>query len=125
MSQGKDRRKEVGRLGEQWACRYLSKKGYTIIETNWRSRLGELDVIATCEELLVIVEVRTTRGVRFGYGFQSVDERKRYQVRRLAEQYMVAKGLSHHPVRLDVISILLSRHHPPHLVEIHHLEGAL
>ena len=57
MSQGKDRRKEVGRLGEQWACRYLSKKGYTIIETNWRSRLGELDVIATCEELLVIVEV--------------------------------------------------------------------
>lgn len=123
--QEKDRRFEIGRLGEKIACRYLEKKGYRIIETNWRTRRGELDVIAIQERTLVIVEVRSTRGVRFGYGFQSVDHRKRMQVRRLAEQYIAVKGFDHYPLRLDVISVLLSRDPSPKLIELRHLEGVL
>ncbi len=125
MFQEKDRRLEIGRLGEKIACRHLENEGYRIIETNWRTRRGELDVIAVREGTLVIVEVRSTRGVRFGYGFESIDHRKRMQVRRLAEQYMAVKGLDHYPLRLDVISILLSSDHSPKLIELRHLEGVL
>lgn len=119
---GKDRRKETGRIGEQWACRYLEKKGWTLLERNWRTRIGELDIIARNQEQIIVVEVRTTRHNRFGLGFQSVNSRKQHQVRRLAAQYIQLKGLQDVPLRLDVISVLLSPSDRP--IRLDHLEGA-
>src|SRR5690606_17943522 len=92
MREGGDPRRETGRIGEEWARRFLESKGWKILDTNWRTRWGELDIIALAEGQVIVVEVRTTRGTRFGYGHESVDIRKRRQVRRLALRYLQGKG---------------------------------
>jgi len=122
MREGGDPRRETGRIGEEWARRFLESKGWKILDTNWRTRWGELDIIALAEGQVIVVEVRTTRGTRFGYGHESVDIRKRRQVRRLALRYLQEKGLHHLPVRLDVISVLLGGDNRPK--NLRHLEGA-
>ncbi|MDR6227296.1 YraN family protein [Desmospora profundinema] len=118
-----DRRKVTGRIGEVYAVRRLTRLGWRILETNWRTRLGELDIIARDGDgTLVVVEVRTTRSRRFGYGFQSVDFRKQRQVRKLALHYIQTRGWEGEPVRIDVISVLLSPQNQP--IQMDHLRGA-
>lgn len=118
-----DRRRETGRIGEAHAVRRLRRQGWQIIETNWRTRLGELDIIARDGDgILVVVEVRTTRSRRFGYGFQSVDFRKQNQVRKLALQYAQLRGWGDEPMRIDVISVLLSPRDEPERID--HVRGA-
>lgn len=117
-----DRRKEVGQAGENAACKYLTGKGWTILDRNWTTRFGELDLIARDGEQLVIVEVRSTSGEQFGLGFQSVDFRKQQKVRRLALAYIQQKRLANLPLRFDVVSVLLDRDQVP--VRIDHIEGA-
>ncbi|MFD1426574.1 putative endonuclease [Kroppenstedtia sanguinis] len=118
----KDRRRETGQIGEALAASYLENQGYTILETNWRNRIGELDLIAEQEGELVIVEVRTTRGRQFGYGFQSIDRKKQQQVRKLALAYLQARQPQMPSFRIDVISVLLSPADDP--LRIDHLEAA-
>lgn len=118
----KDRRKKTGQIGEFLAARYLERKGYTILETNWRHRLGELDLILRREGELVIVEVRTTRSKRFGYGFQSIGRRKQEQVRKLALAYLQSRQPRVASFRIDVVSVLLSPSDEP--LRFDHLEGA-
>ena len=117
-----DPRRSTGRIGEEWARRLLESKGWEILDTNWRTRWGELDIVALRDGQLIVVEVRTTRGTRFGYGYESVNSRKRHQVRRLALRYLQENGLYHLPVRFDVISVLLGPDDRPK--SIRHLEGA-
>jgi putative endonuclease len=104
-----DTRRTVGQCGEQAAADYLREQGLTIVMRNWTSKLGELDIIAEDpqQQELVIVEVRTTRGQRFGLGLQSVDWRKQQRVRRLATQYMQQHSLGQRAMRFDVVSVLL------------------
>ncbi|AUS09256.1 YraN family protein [Laceyella sacchari] len=118
----RDRRQTVGRIGEEAAARLLMKKGYRILDRNWRSKLGEIDIVASQGELLVIVEVRTTTGNHFGAGMESVDYRKQQKVRRLATQYAQMHHRLGCPQRIDVMSVLLSRDLTP--VRIDHIEGA-
>ena len=92
---------------------FSNPRGGKILDTNWRVRWGELDIVALRDDQLIVVEVRTTRGTRFGYGYESVDFRKRQQVRRLALRYLQEKGLFHLPVRFDVISVLLGGDNRP------------
>jgi putative endonuclease len=118
----RDRRRETGRIGEALAARYLENKGYNILETNWRNRYGELDLIAERAGELVIVEVRTTRGRQYGYGFQSIGRRKQQQVRKLALAYLQSRQPQMASFRIDVISVLLSPSGV--LLRFDHLEGA-
>lgn len=118
----KDPRKMVGRRGEEVASLYLVEKGFVIVERNWHTRQGELDLVAQKENQLIFVEVRTTSSNRFGYGFQSVDHRKQQKVRRLALQYLQQRRLFHMSIRFDVISVLLNEQLIP--VRIDHIEGA-
>lgn len=118
----RDPRKTIGRLGEEAAARYLQDRGFVIVERNWQTRLGELDLIAQKGNGLVFVEVRTTSGKRFGYGFQSIDIRKQQKVRRLALQYLQQKRLFGASIRFDVVSVLLNERRDP--IRIDHIEGA-
>lgn len=105
-----DQRKQTGEIGERIAKAYLEEKGWTILEMNWRSRIGELDIIASIpgEPFLVIVEVRTRRTRHFGTATESVNYRKQQKVRRLGLQYAQQRRLLHKPLRFDVIAIFLS-----------------
>lgn len=104
-----DTRKQTGDRGEAIAQAYLKQKGWTIIDTNWRSRIGELDIVAVIpgEPYLVIVEVRTKRQHSFGTAAESVNYRKQQKVRRLGLQYAQQTRRLHKPLRFDVVAVHL------------------
>lgn len=120
------KRMDIGKRGEQLAMQYLQQKGLQILESNWRCRSGEIDVIALDQEELVFVEVRTrTSGrQRFGSAEESVDYRKQTQVRRVASVYLSLKNQQDHAVRFDVITIKLIPQHSDFEYEINHIPYA-
>ena len=101
----KDPRKAIGRAGEDLAAQYLKQQGYTILERNYRLRIGEVDIIARDEEYLVFIEVKTRRSTRFGSPFEAVDARKQQQIVKIAAAYLQGKEL---PVRFDVVAVHLN-----------------
>ena len=84
-----DRRADTGRRGELAAeTRYVAR-GYRVVARNWRCRLGELDLVLARGSALVICEVKTRRGSRYGGGYEAVDVRKRQKLRALAEVFLL------------------------------------
>ena len=74
--------------------RLYEARGYHVLERNWRCALGEVDVIATRDDVLVICEVKSRTGVAFGGGYEAVTWSKRRRLRRLAEAFLAAGGCS-------------------------------
>lgn len=101
------RTRSLGEYGEDYAVEVLRSWGWRIVERNWRSRFGEIDVIATDEwGGLVIVEVKTRRyRGRGGFGEESVTPVKVRRLRRLACQWLEESGRGYPGVRIDVIAI--------------------
>ncbi|MGI6360856.1 MAG: YraN family protein [Bacillota bacterium] len=87
-----DSRLKTGRDGEEMAVLALEKRGYQIIERNFRRREGEIDIIAVKNNCLYFVEVRTRRGGGFGRAVESVNRQKRLQMQRIAEIYLAELG---------------------------------
>ncbi|REK76491.1 YraN family protein [Paenibacillus paeoniae] len=103
-------RQRLGRIGEAEARRRLELLGYVILVANWRTRHGELDVVAVDGERLVFVEVRSRSAVsggRYGTAAESVDPRKQRQVRLLAQSYMHFTNRYDASVRFDVIAVTI------------------
>lgn len=99
-------RQQLGRLGEEAAARHLSGRGLTVVARNFRTPLGELDLIARSGDLIVFVEVKTRRAAGwYGGANEAVDRRKALRVRRLAEVYLGQHGLTQHPCRFDVVAV--------------------
>lgn len=92
-----------GRSGEEKAAKYLQKKGYAILERNYRCRFGEIDIIAADKNTLVFVEVKARSGSKYGMGYESVRPDKQAKLTKTAQHYMAEKGES--LARFDVISI--------------------
>ena len=78
-----------------------------ILERDWRSRLGQIDIVADDEGTLVLVEVKTRRGERYGTPQEAVDARKRQKLRSLLEVYRAATRRQQQPCRIDVLGLLL------------------
>ena len=79
--------KSTGEEGEELAAAYLQKKGYTILERNWRHRHWEVDIIASKEKFLYFFEVKTRRSNRFGNPEESVGREKMTAMKNVAEEY--------------------------------------
>ena len=77
-----------GALAEQWAARYLQKQGLKLIEQNYRSRFGEIDLIMQDGTTLVFVEVRLRRNGDFGGAAASIDIHKQQRIIRTSQQYL-------------------------------------
>jgi putative endonuclease len=103
----RDERGEVGRLGEAAAERRYVAHGYRVVARNWRCRIGELDLVVSRGTTLVICEVKTRRGSRYGGGFEAVDARKRQKLRALAEVFLQQSGAAPRAIRFDVASVRL------------------
>ena len=101
----KNPKKATGRAGEDAAVQCLEKMGYTILERNYRLRIGEVDIIARDKEYLVFIEVKTRRSKTFGSPFEAVDTRKQQQIIQVASVYVRGKEV---PVRFDVVAVHLS-----------------
>lgn len=98
----------LGKAGEDLAAAHLRQNNYRIIERNFRSKLGEIDIIASIGKTLIFCEVKTRLSTRYGYPFEAVTSRKQQTIRAVAELYLaMAKGLyEFDSIRFDVISIL-------------------
>lgn len=108
----------LGNKGENLAVEYLKGKGFKILQRNFRTPLGEIDIIAEDREALVFIEVKTRSGDSFGLPFEAVDSKKRERMRRIALLYL--KNLDkERPVRFDVISIEVKDRN-----SINHIMGA-
>jgi len=98
--------RELGILGEKLARDYLRKRGYHILETNFRCPLGEIDIVARHKDALAFIEVRTRSTRDFGTPEESVTKAKQRKLSRLAEFYLKRHPeLSSLPPRIDVVAV--------------------
>jgi len=103
------KREEVAKLGEELARRLLKKRGYRICETNFRCRVGEIDIVAQQKDYVVFIEVRTKSSSEFGTPEESITQRKKEKLVALALAYINAhQNLPPH-WRIDVVAIELDQ----------------
>jgi putative endonuclease len=96
----------LGKLGEDEACRELRRRGYAILARGYRTRCGEVDIIARDGDVLVFVEVKTRSGGAFGSPLEAVTARKRLKLVRMALEYVTRSRLSKVACRFDVVGVL-------------------
>ncbi|MDR2378416.1 MAG: YraN family protein [Bifidobacteriaceae bacterium] len=101
-----DRRQALGRYGEAVAAAFLSLKGWTVVDRNWRCRAGEIDLVAQQDpDTLVFVEVKTRAGDHFGTPAAAVTGPKLARLRRLAAAWLDAHDRHAPVVRIDVVAV--------------------
>jgi putative endonuclease len=99
----------LGRRGEQAAAEYLRAAGFRILDRNWRCAEGELDIVAVHGRSLVVCEVKTRSGNRYGSPLEAISREKQRRLRRLAVSWLVAHGVLFDQVRIDVVGITRDR----------------
>ncbi|HWE59879.1 MAG TPA: YraN family protein [Solirubrobacteraceae bacterium] len=119
-----DRRRRLGAAGEQLAADHLARRGFQILDRNYRTRWGELDIIACDDRQIVFCEVKCRIANRAGRDpLESVHPSKRAQVRRMASRWLSERQ---HPrvsdLRFDAIGVTLSP--DGQLLRLDHLEAA-
>jgi putative endonuclease len=109
---------ELGRLGEDLAASYLISRGWSILDRNWRSRSGEIDLIGVDDGVLVIVEVKTRRSTRYGLPVEAITDVKARRLRILAGSWLQTHQHPHVTgIRIDAIGVILD---PDGLCSIDH-----
>ncbi|MDF2701424.1 MAG: hypothetical protein K0S10_368 [Rubrobacteraceae bacterium] len=88
------------------------EQGYELVERNYRSRFGELDLVLRHADTLVFVEVKLRRGTGYGHPLDAVTPRKQAVIRRLAERFLAEKEPDFDTVRFDVVGILVGQGGP-------------
>lgn len=112
--------RQLGMRGEEVAAQYIrSQKHYKILCKNYRSRLGEIDLIAQDGSVIVFIEVKTRNSRQYGQPAEAVEKHKQHKITLTAKSYLSRYGLWHTPCRFDVIEVMLSSagfriHHIPH-----------
>jgi putative endonuclease len=129
MTASLDPRRTLGERGERIAAQHLTRAGYEILATNFRTRFGELDLVAADDRCLVFCEVKTRiAGTRRGPAgpLDAIGPRKRAQVRAMAREWLASSAADSRPrrpeLRFDAIGILVSR--SGRLVSLEHVEDA-
>lgn len=97
----------MGPLGEELAARFLKRRGYKILERNYRCPFGEVDIVALHKGTLVFVEVKTRKKLGFGHPAEAVDPHKQRKLQRVASCYLEQRRLGEIPVRFDVVALSL------------------
>lgn len=108
----------TGGMGERLAEEWLVDKGYAVVERNFRTRWGEIDLIMKQNDLLVFIEVKTKKGVNFGSPEEMWDRRKAARVRRMAAVYLGGREVK---CRIDLVAVVLDP--DDRMVSIQHYEN--
>ena len=115
--------KTIGTFGENIAKNYLEKKGYKILETNYKTKIGEIDIIAQKGKNLVFIEVKTITTKENFLPEDKVDKRKRTKLINLVKFYLQEKKINFDiPLQIDVIGIKLGKDKES---EIQHFENVI
>lgn len=95
----------IGNIGEEAAVQALKKRGYKIIARNYRTKMGEIDIIAKEGEYTVFVEVRLRKSNAFGSPADTIDKRKQQKIIKTAQMYAVKNDIYDTPMRFDAVLI--------------------
>jgi len=109
-----------GKDGERLAERYLHKKGYRVVERNYRCRGGEVDLILLDHKIIVFVEVKTRSDHSFGTPAEAVASRKQQRMIQAAQFFLSNKGLHEREARFDVVGITWLNGTP----QVEHIQNA-
>ena len=121
-AQPADRHSDVlGKRGEDLAADYLAGTGLVLLSRNWRCRDGEVDLIATDGERLVICEVKTRSGTGYGEPSEAVTPAKAARIRRVAAQWLRTYRVGWCEIRFDIVAVMCPPDGP---VTVEHLQGA-
>ncbi len=113
-------RKRLGQEGEDLAAGFLRKKGYQLVERNYRCKTGEVDLIALDRNVVVFVEVKTRSDHSFGSPFEAVEARKQRKMIQAARYFLHEHRLDQRDARFDVVGISWQGERPV----VEHIENA-
>jgi putative endonuclease len=102
---GNDGRQSLGKLGEDLACAELQRRGYAIIARRYRTRFGEIDIVARHDRDIVFIEVKAREGDEFGGGAAAVTAWKQQRVARMAADFLGRRRLFECGCRFDVVTV--------------------
>jgi len=112
------KRRDTGILGEKLARDFLKKRGYHVLETNYRCPEGEIDIVAKHKDYLVFIEVRTKKSLEFGSPEESITPAKKERMRATAAQYQQSHNDLPAQWRIDVVAIELDQKNKPSRIEL-------
>jgi putative endonuclease len=104
-------RKNLGNYGEALARRVYEQAGYEVLAQNWRGNAGEIDLVLTRDDCVIVCEVKTRATERYGVPAEAVDWRKQRRLRTLAAEFLRENKPLCRSVRFDVVSIVGGRLH--------------
>jgi putative endonuclease len=110
----KTENKAIGWLGEKMAMEYLKTKGYEMVERNFSTRFGEIDLICRENGVLVFVEVKTKKGQEFGLPEEMFTHYKYEKVKRMAVMYLGGREV---PCRIDMVAVELDGDNRPRQIK--------
>jgi putative endonuclease len=119
-----DARQILGKLGEDLACAELERLGYAILERRYRTRFGEIDIVAREGETTVFVEVKTRVGEQFGGGAEALTAWKQRRLTQMAVDYLARHRLHDRPCRFDVVIIEMEGSQPRIQVYAHAFDAS-
>lgn len=105
-----------GKTGEDLACAYLKKNKYEIIDRNFTTNVGEIDIVAVSDGCIVFVEVKTRRSLAYGAPSEAVNYAKQRKISQVASQYLSKYRKMNYPVRFDVIEVYMQDMTVNHIV---------
>jgi putative endonuclease len=105
-------RLHFGKEGEKAAVKFLKKKGYRIIEKNYRNKSGEIDIVAEQDQVLVFVEVKSRAGGEYGEPLEAVTPHKQRKIGRVARGFVAQHRIENRDCRFDVVGIKGSPNEP-------------
>ena len=103
------KRLQFGREGEFAAIAFLKENGYRILEKNFRSKLGEIDVIAEQAGVIVFIEVKARSDHEFGHPFDVLTPTKQKKIIQITQSFLVQKRIPDKSMRFDVVVLTLDR----------------
>lgn len=115
-SESKRKNKAVGDSGEDIAADYLVANGYTVLSRNYKTNVGELDIVATDGAGLVVVEVKTRLSLDYGTPAEAVGVEKIKTINAVTSQYMKQYLFQDLPVRFDIMEVYLNERRVNHIV---------
>ncbi len=116
-------RLSLGKQGENLACRELRRRGYAILARRYRTRWGEIDIVARDGDTLVFVEVKTRRSTGFGGPVAAVNFKKQRRLINMARSYLLGLPGPEPPCRFDVVGVTLATGEPPAVEVVVHAFG--
>ena len=111
----------IARLGEEIAAKFLNKKGYKIIDRNFRKGYGEIDIVALHENILVFIEVKTRTTGLYGGAIEAISYGKLQKLIRTCQYYKMINPKLPEAMRIDAILIDLENNEPKNIQHIENI----